>query len=1228
MLLPSPLRWLLLAALAQAVTFDAVPPPNLDLSNLGRVGLVGDFDAISLYQYRQQSQNAFNTNGSQSILTPFPSGALATLASADAHIQTMCPFVMRGGRMAGVVVGGNFTSLGGVEAQGVAMFNPNTSTVTPLPGLSGKVAAALCDEATNTVYIGGEFKGANSTNAIAWVGQSGWTNLPFAGFNGPVQSIAKGPDGKIIFGGTFTGLGNDNTTGPAKKDQQVINLSTAEISAGGSSTRTGFENPRNVVCKSGSQQGANNTWLLADNAPGYWRAGFRFGFRPTLLRIRNTREEDRGTRTFRFTALPINGIMNLTYTDPVTKQNLTCDARCPLSDDTDLEFQDFRFVNVIGMSAFQIDVSEWYGQGGGLAGVELFQDDIYAFAVNDFNEPSCANIDGRSNATSVGPWSVVPSQQSSSDYLSGQFNNSNLGPATAVRFQPNLHESGNYSVTIYTPGCVQDGTCATRGRVNITGTMSAGTRPAPPIQTELFQTNNFDKYDQIYNGYIDLGGDFQPTVTLTPSLGQTDGNVTIVAQRVRFELLSSSIGLNGLYEFDPNRAEIDGDLSTSAVNRAGLNLSTGAMVNALVLRDGVTYVGGNFSSDDYDHIFAIRDNNSTSLPGGGLNGEVMAIHYEERRLYVGGNFTNTSRTNTAGLNNIAIYSISDRVWQPLGAGVKGRVETIVPISLNTTTNRPETVISLTGTFDELLPFNGQPAVPVTGFAVWVPSRSNWLQNLDLNIISIDGQLTTFANPPNGPLLLAGTLSSQGLRAQGAVSLSTSGPLNLNRVPVRLLPQLPSNANPGSRKRAISGTNVTGVVAGYFYEASGRNVTVLGGHFRARGSNGSTIENLAFVNGSDDNTVTGLSPGLAPESAFMTLAVHQDTLYAGGSVSGTVNSANVNGLILYDMIRADYVRPQPPAFGGRDVAVYAIARRPNTNDVYVGGNFESAGSLGCPGICIYTSSAAQWNRPASGLGGSVGALAWAGGDRLIVGGNLTVNGTATSMATYDARLRSWSSYAGVNDVPGPVTALSAADQDANRFWIAGASTNGSAFLMVYDGSRFRSVGDVLGRTTRIRGLQVLRLTQNHQRNDLLDEDKTVLITGQLDLPGFGNASAALFNGTNFTPFVLATGANNSPGSVSQFVSLKQDFFRDRGGHLAKGFVVLIALAIALALIFILVVIGIFAERIRRRREGYLPAPTNMFEKHGNMERIPPSHLFGTLGQQGQGHGQGPGGAPMI
>ena len=366
-----PLLFILTLA-AHAVNFDPVPPPNLDLSQLGRVGLVGDFDAISLYSYRQQNQNAFSTNGSQSILAPLPNGAFATLASADAYIEAMCPLVEKDDALSGVVIVGNFTSLGGVEAQGIALFNASSNKVTPLPGVTGKIATALCDKETNRVYIGGDFRGANSTNAIAWIALTGWANLPFAGFNGPVNSITKAPNGNIIFGGKFDGLGN--ATGPAKKDQQIVNLSTANISSGGTTTATGFSDPKNIICKTSGQDGPGNTWLLSDDSPGYFRADFRFGFRPTKLRVWNTRQDGRGTKTFRFTALPINGIMNLTYTDPSTDKNSSCDARCPLSNDPKVKYQDFYFVNVIGMSAFQVDISEWYGKGGGLNGIELFQD--------------------------------------------------------------------------------------------------------------------------------------------------------------------------------------------------------------------------------------------------------------------------------------------------------------------------------------------------------------------------------------------------------------------------------------------------------------------------------------------------------------------------------------------------------------------------------------------------------------------------------------------------------------------------------------------------------------------------------------------------------------------------------------------------------------------------------------------------------------------------------------
>ena len=359
----------------EGITFTPVTPPNLSLKDLGRVALTGDFDAISLFTYREQSENPYNTNGSQALIVQRPNGDFSASQASDGFIKTMCPFVMRSGDLAGVIVGGNFTSLGGQEAQGVAMVDPKTQQITPLPGLTGQVEVVWCDQESNTVYVGGEFKGANSTNAIAWVGTSGWANLPFAGFNGPVNSIRTGPNGTIVFGGSFTGLGN--TTQVEKGDQQVVNLVSANISAVANASTPGFNDPRNVICKTDGQDGPGKTWLLEDNAPGQWRADLNFGFEPSLLRLRNTHQDGRGTRTFRFTALPIDGIMNFSYVDPATRETRNCDARCPLSDDPKLPYQDFRFVNQVGMSAFRIDVSEWYGNGGGLNGIELFQNGEY-----------------------------------------------------------------------------------------------------------------------------------------------------------------------------------------------------------------------------------------------------------------------------------------------------------------------------------------------------------------------------------------------------------------------------------------------------------------------------------------------------------------------------------------------------------------------------------------------------------------------------------------------------------------------------------------------------------------------------------------------------------------------------------------------------------------------------------------------------------------------------------
>jgi hypothetical protein len=62
-----------------------------------------------------------------------------------------------------------------------------------------------------------------------------------------------------------------------------------------------------------------------------------------------------------------------------------------------------------------------------------------------------------------------------------------------------------------------------------------------------------------------------------------------------------------------------------------------------------------------------------------------------------------------------------------------------------------------------------------------------------------------------------------------------------------------------------------------------------------------------------------------------------------------------------------------------------------------------------------------------------------------------------------------------------------------------------------------------------------------------------------------------------------------------------------------FVVLIGLAISLGLMLIIVAAGVILDRVRKKREGYVPAPTSMYDRGSGMQRIPPRQLLETLGQ---------------
>lgn len=1206
---------------SHAINFTAAPTTNLDLSGLGQVGIAGDFTGLSLYQFEGQNENPSSTNGSETLLARLPNGVFASILQTDASIQSMCDFVPNG-VAEGVIIAGNFTSLTDKQSTGIALFNPNTTEVTSLAGLQGSVNAVLCDG--DTVYVGGNFMGVdNSTNAVSYVAGSGFKALPFAGFNGVVSSIARASNGHIIFGGSFTGLGNTST--PSQPDEQVINLSTANISAVGSSATTGFIDPSNIICKTGGVDGSGATWLLADNTAGSWTARMSFGYRPTKLRLYNTHQDGRGTQTWRFTALPLHGIMNFTYIDPSTKQNVTCTSECPLSSNSSITYQDFHFVNEVGMNGFRIDISAWYGSGGGLDGIELFQDDIFAYAINSFNEPSCASISTGSSATKTGPWTTSPSLNSNAGYLSAALSSPITNTSATVVFFPDIRESGYYTVNVYTPGCLQDDSCSTRGQVQLTGTMSA-TSSNGSIDASLFQTNNFDKYDPIYYGYVEATSDsFKPSVTLAPSSGQALSQQTVVAQKVGFVIYNTTDGLNGLFEYDPAVSSYTtSDFQSSVFDSLGMNFTTtSSVVNVLATSGDVTFVGGNFSTTDSSNIVSINSQTSTvqSL-GGGLNGFVTSTVVNNGSLWVGGSFDNTKSNSVTGLANVAVYDIATGSWTALGAGVNGPVSTVVPLTMNISSSSPEVVISLTGNFSRLNAFGSNQGVSTNGFGVWVPSQANWLRNLDMDVEYLDGKLTTSVlNVTGSDPLYAGSVVSAQLGSVDAASLAdTSSGVAIGTYGSAIVSDSLNATQPLATIDALDNGSLSGVFAGAFLDTSNLNLTILAGHFTAAASNGSTINNVGIVDRSN-NSISGFASGVSTDSTFVTAAVQGTTAFVGGNVSGSVNGANIRALVSFDLKANDW-GTQPPALDGGDSTVSAIAVRPSTADVYVGGSFDTAGSLGCPAVCIYSTSSSQWTRPGTNLVGNTSVMVWVSDKKLVAGGTFKINDTTTYLVTYTAGGSLWDSYPGASAIPGPVDSVTQGSADGSQIWVAGTATNGSVFLMKYDGSNWKSAGQPFGTGTDILSLQIFSVKTQHSSSDLLDAKMSLMLTGRIVIPGFGTASAALFNGSTLTPFALSANSGNKAGTINKIFTEKTDFFSgENSDGLPIYAVVLIGLAIALGLTLLIVLAGMAMDRLRKKREGYVPAPTSAMDRGSGLQRVPPHELLESLGK-------GRAGAPTV
>ena len=197
--------------------------PSIDLSSFGQVGLGGDFEGVSLNQFTGQNPAAQQGDG-DGVYIQLPNGALGLLGRAQGTISSLCTLD------SGLFVGGNFSTFQGVNASNIVSWNFTSLQFEKLNDrdILGSVSSLYCDQTANLVYVGGNFQSGGSNNAIVWNTNAGrWVDLPFGGFDGPINTIQPGENGTILFGGIFDALGNGTTGG--LNDRQVVNLVNANV---------------------------------------------------------------------------------------------------------------------------------------------------------------------------------------------------------------------------------------------------------------------------------------------------------------------------------------------------------------------------------------------------------------------------------------------------------------------------------------------------------------------------------------------------------------------------------------------------------------------------------------------------------------------------------------------------------------------------------------------------------------------------------------------------------------------------------------------------------------------------------------------------------------------------------------------------------------------------------------------------------------------------------------
>ncbi|KAL0136191.1 cortical protein marker for cell polarity-domain-containing protein [Mucor lusitanicus] len=630
---------------------SALLVPEIQLDSVGgQLGFAGDFAGLSPYRVPSQFESLETASLiiSDKIDDNVATTTFQSLATINGSIETYCQLTDNE-----FILAGNFTSINETTYNHIARFNSQSGQLAPLDqGLDGAVKSIYCTP--DAIYVGGDFMAPVQANLsqqqyaghAAVYANNQWSPLPWRGFNGPVYSILHhAQQDAILFGGQFNSLGDGQYAAApnASATTQLVNLdSSVTISSGNGASGS---DPKSVICNQAP-------WMLQDGNPGYWQAQFVFPIQPSQFRLSNLHSADgKNTQTFKQVhhSLGSNQYFTLSYQDPVTNQMATCSEACPLSNNSNIPYQDFTVVNSISTSGIRINIDAWYGSAGGLGGVSIYRSDATlqpnVVTNSSITSSSCSasqdTTAGSSSAASVsttGTWTSKYSWGIYQTFLVSVIPASELHTAdVSATYKPFIPVQSVYDIYATTHGCVGTSTCDQRVLMQLTIQLTPGNISTVALDQNIIS----DQRTLIYSGPVAAStSTFQPSIVMKNSTG---------------------ISLSSVLSYYP---------SNNTWRALAQQLPAGSIVR------------GQFAQNTtFSNVVAYDFSSSALKPlaQGGVNGVVnsLLVAGQGARLFVAGNFNNTATPQAnSTLNHVAIYDTQSSSWSDMQQGVNGPVNSL------------------------------------------------------------------------------------------------------------------------------------------------------------------------------------------------------------------------------------------------------------------------------------------------------------------------------------------------------------------------------------------------------------------------------------------------------------------------------------------------------------------------------------------------------------------------